>query len=331
MATTDPQNFEPLVQDPVPQAGPKSTVKIRYIIVPEDDIKPYIIHGSGANNDKNFYCESRYNLLGLSAVEISNSYLETIRPQLGRSFEEISEHEFYFGTAHFGEIRDTVKIAKTETGVIWDYTPALPEDVFKAPIEFSGEMKGYTLAFMKKFAKELIENEYSKKLKFIKNVSELEAATWEIQKHEAREWLTYGDDEAHKTPFLDYIATERGFEKTALANKILEKAEEYQDRLSTILVQSQKLLKKVESCTTIWDLNIIFEDYFGVMMPTEQAESLKRIDDGKKEDGSIDENRKGLRMAFFNEDTGEKTTEDDPKAKWLPDPINPYLGNKLHF
>ena len=67
------------------------------------------------------------------------------------------------------------------------------------------------------------------------------------------------------------------------------------------------------------------------MMPTEQAESLKRIDDGKKEDGSIDENRKGLRMAFFNEDTGEKTTEDDPKAKWLPDPINPYLGNKLHF
>ena len=276
MATTDPQNFEPLVQDPVPQAGPKSTVKIRYIIVPEDDIKPYIIHGSGANNDKNFYCESRYNLLGLSAVEISNSYLETIRPQLGRSFEEISEHEFYFGTAHFGEIRDTVKIAKTETGVIWDYTPALPEDVFKAPIEFSGEMKGYTLAFMKKFAKELIENEYSKKLKFIKNVSELEAATWEIQKHEAREWLTNAGLNGSVTPFLDYLATERGEDKTVLSNKILQKAEAYQDKLSTMLVSMQKLKKQFKNSTSIKDINILYEDYLGVMMPTTQAIELGR-------------------------------------------------------
>ena len=67
------------------------------------------------------------------------------------------------------------------------------------------------------------------------------------------------------------------------------------------------------------------------MMPTEQAETLKRVDLGIKVDGEIDYNRKGNRMAFFNTDTNEKTTEDDPKAKWLPDPINPYMGNKLNF
>ena len=319
-------DFDPVITPPTPVEGPTvPNAKLRYIIVPEEDIKAYIT--GGEFQDKNFKCESKYNLLGLSAVEISDSLLETIR-----SFEEITKDEFYFGTVHFAEIRDTVKVLKTGDGVIWDWTPAIPDEHWKQAIDFSQEMKDFTLSFMKKYAKEIIENEYSKKLKFIKNVSELEAATWEIQKHEAREFLTYGeDDPAHVTPFLDYIATERSFDKTALANKILEKAEEYQDRLSTMLVESQKLLKKVEVCTTIWDLNIVYEDYFGIMMPTEQAETLKRVDPGIKEDGEIDYNRKGNRMAFFNTDTNEKTTEDDPKAKWLPDPINPYMGNKLNF
>ena len=307
--------------------------KLKHIIIPEDVISQYYVTGVG---DKNFQCEAKYNLMGLAAVEISESYLETLRPTLGRSFEEISKEEFYFGTAHFAEIKDHIKIWKDPDGVIWDWTPALPDEFWdthsKQKIEFTQEMKSHTLSFMKKYAKEIIENEYSKKLKFIKNVSELESSTWEIQKHEAREFLTYGEnDPAHVTPFLDYVATERGFDKTALANKILEKAEEYQDRLSTMLVESQKLLKKVEVCTTIWDLNIVYEDYFGIMMPTEQAETLKRVDPGIKEDGEIDYNRKGNRMAFFNTDTNEKTTEDDPKAKWLPDPINPYMGNKLNF
>ncbi len=331
LTRTTPMDFDPVVTEPTPVTGPTvPDAKLRYIIIPEEDIKAYITGGSF--QDKNFKCESKYNLLGLSAVEISDSLLETIRPQLGRSFEEITKDEFYFGTVHFAEIRDTVKVLKTGDGVIWDWTPAIPDEHWKQAIDFSQEMKDFTLSFMKKYAKEIIENEYSKKLKFIKNVSELESATWEIQKHEAREFLTYGeDDPAHVTPFLDYIATERSFDKTTLSNKILEKAEEYQDRLSTMLVKSQKILKKVEVCTTIWDLNIVYEDYFGIMMPTEQAETLKRVDPGIKEDGEIDYNRKGNRMAFFNTDTNEKTTEDDPKAKWLPDPINPYMGNKLNF
>tara|TARA_B100001964_G_scaffold136488_1_gene150645 strand:- start:1806 stop:2816 length:1011 start_codon:yes stop_codon:yes gene_type:complete len=331
LTRTTPMDFDPVVTEPTPVTGPTvPDAKLRYIIIPEEDIKAYITGGSF--RDKNFKCESKYNLLGLSAVEISDSLLETIRPQLGRSFEEITKDEFYFGTVHFAEIRDTVKVLKTGDGVIWDWTPAIPDEHWKQAIDFSQEMKDFTLSFMKKYAKEIIENEYSKKLKFIKNVSELESATWEIQKHEAREFLTYGeDDPAHVTPFLDYIATERSFDKTTLSNKILEKAEEYQDRLSTMLVKSQKILKKVEVCTTIWDLNIVYEDYFGIMMPTEQAETLKRVDPGIKEDGEIDYNRKGNRMAFFNTDTNEKTTEDDPKAKWLPDPINPYMGNKLNF
>jgi len=109
LTKTTPMDFDPVVTEPTPVTGPTvPDAKLRYIIIPEEDIKAYIT--GGEFQDKNFKCESKYNLLGLSAVEISDSLLETIRPQLGRSFEEITKDEFYFGTVHFAEIRDTVKV-----------------------------------------------------------------------------------------------------------------------------------------------------------------------------------------------------------------------------
>ena len=314
----------------------------KYIIIDEDAIRPF--YEDGLSGDWNMFCRAEYTLMGLVCVKISSALLETIRPSLGRSFEEVSATEAIQGIQFFSEIRDEISIFESSPEV--HYTWAMddestfplrssdspPPSGNKVKRSMTAEEISNTVSFMYKFAKEIIENEYSNRLKYIRKVSELEAATWEIQKHEAREWLTYGDsDPSHVTPFLDYIATERSFDKTTLSNKILEKAEEYQDRLSTMLVTSQQLLKKVEVCTTIWDLNIVYEDYFGIMMPTEQSEVLKRVDTCIKEDGEIDYNRKGNRMAFFNTDTNEKTTEDDPKAKWLPDPINPYMGNKLNF
>ena len=104
----------------------------------------------------------------------------------------------------------------------------------------------------------------------------MEVASWEIQKHEAREWLAFKGADGHKTPFLDYLATERAIEKNVLANKILEKAEAYQDQLSTMLVSYQKLLKKFEECDTIWDINILYEDHIGIMLPQSQAIEMGR-------------------------------------------------------
>jgi hypothetical protein len=74
-----------------------------------------------------------------------------------------------------------------------------------------------------------------------------------------------------KTPFLDYLATEHGVDKTELANTILEKAEKYADSLSELLVSSQKLIKELKTCSTVWDTNIFYEKYLGVMMPDKQA------------------------------------------------------------
>jgi len=310
-----------------------SDIKLRYIIIDELSIKEYLTNS--IVHDDNLLCDSLYKLMGVECVEIGDTLLQTIKPFLPRSYEEISYEEALYGPPFFGDIRDEIKVWKDSTtgDKLVAYTDADP-DALKTKVEFTDELKGYVISFMYKFAKEIIEAEYSKRLKYIRNVSELEASTWEIQKHEAREWLTYGDDESHKTPFLDYIAKEREFDKTALSNKILEKAEAFQDKLSTTLVESQLLLKKFESCTTIKELNVLYEDYFGIMMPTEQAIELGRAHDGIRPDGEFSEYWKGTRMAWFSGSDGKTMTYSDPgtgDAKYLPDIINPYFGNILNF
>ena len=137
-------------------------------------------------------------------------------------------------------------------------------------------IKEHVLVFMKAFAKEIIEEEYQSRFLALRNTCELESASWEIQKHEAREWLTNAGLNGSVTPFLDYLATERGEDKTVLSNKILQKAEAYQDKLSTMLVSMQKLKKQFKNTTSIKDINILYEDYLNVMMPTTQAIELGR-------------------------------------------------------
>jgi hypothetical protein len=322
----------------MPYTGVESDFDLKYIIISEDVIRPY--YEDGLSGDWNMFCRAEYTLLGLVCVKISAPLLESLRPNLGRSFEEVPVLEATQGIQFFSEIRDEVSIFESSevhwTWAMEDESSSLGVSTSPAPEgtkikrAMTAEEKSNTVSFMFRFAKEIIENEYSKKLRYITKVSELESATWEIQKHEAREWLTYGDDASHVTPFLDYIATERGFDKTTLSNKILEKSEEYQDRLSTMLVNSQKILKKFESCATVKELNVLFEDYFGIMMPTDQAVEEGRAHDGIEADGTVNPHKAGLRMGWFDNDRNP-SKEGETGAEWVPDVINPFLGNKLNF
>ena len=38
----------------------------------------------------------------------------------------------------------------------------------------------------------------------------------------------------------------------------------------------QQLLDKFNDCTTVWDMNILYEDYFGITMPIKEAIALGR-------------------------------------------------------
>ena len=276
---------------------------MKYIITKTDALKSYFGMGEG---DPNMYCRDLYTLFDLSCVEIADPLFDTLYPLIPAGYEEVTENEAKYGSLFFSEVRSPVKIVNPDS--MMAETTAVPEDQ-KVMFTITDEIQAYIVAFMYRFAKEIIETEHNFRFKNLRNTTELEQASWEIQKHEAKEWITYGaGDPAHVTPFLDYLATERSLDKTVLANKIITKAELWSDNLSTSLVKYQKLIKQFKACTTVWDLNILYEKYFGIMVPAAQAVTLGVSD------------ADGLRI-LVHPDTGVE----------MMDINNPRFGNKLNF
>lgn len=240
--------------------------------------------------DDRFVFKELYELLNVSCIQVSSQMYSIHSKTWNGKYIEISEDTAKLGSSLFSEIRETAKLWEVSgleapglTGnerpeVFEQYPNVKAEKIPTDMNEVRGTMtiKEHVLVFMKAFAKEIIEEEYQSRFIAMRDTCELESASWEIQKHEAREWLTNNGANGSVTPFLDYLATERGEDKTVLANKILQKAEVYQDKLSTMLVAMQKLKKQFKNSTSIKDINILYEDYLGVMMPTAQAVEMGR-------------------------------------------------------
>lgn len=251
---------------------------MKYLIIKESilDTNQFI-----EDTDSRLVFKEMYELQNLACIQISNELFGVFSKLWNNKYIEITEDQAKYGSSLFSEVREVAKIWETNgilsaTETVEDLDYPEYKSGTKVAIEMTDEIKSIVLDFMKIFAKELIEDEYERRFLNLRNANTLEASSWEIQKHEAREWLTYQGADGHVTPFLDYLATEKQVDKTELANKILAKAESYQDNLSTMLVDMQKLLKQFESALTIWDINILYEDYLGVIMPTSQAIALSR-------------------------------------------------------
>tara|TARA_B100001113_G_C21107686_1_gene621669 strand:+ start:440 stop:1264 length:825 start_codon:yes stop_codon:yes gene_type:complete len=231
--------------------------------------------------DSRFTFIEMYDLQNLSCIEISDELYGIHHKGWEGKYIEITKDLATNGSTFFSEVRDVSKVWEVGDGVPEGLTEEqmrnmdYPDGVKygKVPVTMTDEIKADTLNFMKIFAKELIEDEYEKRFLSLRDTGLLEVASWEIQKHEAREHLAGAGG---NTPFLDYLATQHSKDKTVLANKILSKAESYEDKVSTLLVAMQKLLKQFENTTSIRDINTLYEDYLGVLMPTIQAIEMGR-------------------------------------------------------
>jgi len=262
---------------------------MKYLIIKQSVMDPQFFMEENAYDDR-FIFKELYDLLNVSCIEISTEMYGIHSKTWNGKYIEISEDTAKLGSTLFSEVRETAKLWEVSglespglTGneraeVFEQYPEVKAEKVPTDMNEVRGTMtiKEHVLVFMKAFAKEIIEEEYQSRFLAMRDTCELESASWEIQKHEAREWLTNAGLNGSVTPFLDYLATERGEDKTVLANKILQKAEAYQDKLSTMLVSMQKLKKQFKNSTSIKDINILYEDYLNVMMPTTQAIEMGR-------------------------------------------------------
>ena len=262
---------------------------MKYLIIKQSLLDPQLFMEENAYDDR-FIFKELYDLLNVSCIQVSSQMYSIHSKVWNGKYIELTEDTAKLGSTLFSEVRDTAKLWEISgldgpglTGnenpeVFEQYPEATAEKVPVTMDEVRGTMtiKEHVLVFMKAFAKEIIEEEYQSRFLALRDTCELESASWEIQKHEAREWLTNAGLNGSVTPFLDYLATERGEDKTALANKILTKAEGYQDKLSTMLVAMQKLKKQFKITTSITDINTLYEDYLGVMMPTTQAIEMGR-------------------------------------------------------
>jgi hypothetical protein len=253
-----------------PSAGVNPYVKAGkvYMIVGCNTIDPKYYDTS--TGDDALWCQELYQLMGVTCVCMSQHLYETLSPYWqGEKVTLITEELAMNGRQLFGDYRAAAKIWVPNT----EAAGSLPE-YMKREIQLTDDIVAQVVEFMFIFAREVVNDEFERRFLRMRPGGHVEQVSWETQKHEAREWLTQQGANGSRTPFLDYLSVEHGLDKTVLANKILVKAEVYQDALSELLVQEQMIIKQLKNATTVWDMNIKYEQYFGMPIPTKQAQAM---------------------------------------------------------
>jgi hypothetical protein len=234
----------------------------RYLILRHNLIDGYL-HGN-PGGDYNMTCQEMYSLLNFTCVKLSEGLYQTLKQTWGK--EEIIELDAdtaYYGTTFFSEIRPVAKLWEAKTSWYGE----------KIPTQITPEIVTKILTVMKAFATEAIECEYERRYLAMRGASDFEADTWTIQRTEAEDYTANSNA---PTPFLDTLATRRGIDKSVLIASVLENAQSYESQLANMLVDMQILIKRFQDCTTVKDINILYEDYFGIAMPIKQAIDLGR-------------------------------------------------------
>jgi len=124
---------------------------------------------------------------------------------------------------------------------------------------------------MKLFAKVIIEDTFETRFKSLDDgVSELEKKNWDY----------ISEDLNNGTDFiLSELAGAKGITVEKLKDSILEKKESYRLATKELFINMNSLKQQFYRCSTIRQLNRLYEDKMGIPMPYEQAKDEKRIDE----------------------------------------------------
>ena len=264
--------------DPAYDINPFINTATVYMIIGDHVLDTKLFDST--HQDPAMYCEDLFDLFNVKCVAMSRHLYDTLVYTWPREkITYITESMAINGRTFFADYRAAAKVWVPNT----DHIPYGPDGIspsenlgagYKKEVEMTDEIVKDVRDFMYLFAKETVEDEFERRFLAMSPSGTLERETWEIQKHEAREWLTYQGADGHKTKFLDYLAESHGRDKTELANRILEKAEEYEDQVAELLVQQQKILADFNACQNVWDINIQYERYFGLAIPGKQAQAM---------------------------------------------------------
>lgn len=235
----------------------------RYLIMPQHLVVDYTVD---AGSDANMTCKMLHSMFNIGLFQMSEVMYHTLRGGWSKvECIEIDADTAKYGVMFFGEIRPVAKVYEAASS----FYPAT-----KTPTAITDDIVDKILTVMKAFATEIIEDEYERRYLALRGASDFEADTWTIQREEAKMWQT---NNSADTPFIDDLVALEGVDKATFVNKILTEQADYYAKISKMLVQMKGLIAKFKACTTVWDINILYEDYLGIAMPIAEAIALGRM------------------------------------------------------
>ena len=229
------------------------------------------------NTDKLSTYEPITQVLEWSVYSLDSGDVNSINQQasFAERVTELDKETAFFGLRHFADIRTTIKVPANEKEEQEKFDDLSYADMWvdssKNVIPVTQKRMNTILRSMKFIAKLMIEDIYSKRFASLdEGASPIEKKVWEYQL----------DDLNNGTNFIiPELATAKGVTVDQLKTQITEKKAFYDKSVKSYYIQMTELKQLFNNCTTIRQLNVLFEDKMGIPMPQAQAEQEGRTYD----------------------------------------------------
>ena len=211
-------------------------------------------------------------ILNWNSYSIEDIDLELMKLTIPR-FVEIDKGIAIFGFKNWGDPRKEIKVYSTtveedndfEDIDVYSYIPEGEEltPLSKVKIPMTEKRTNAVVEAMKTIAKLTIEDEYDVRYhNLISRTSKLERESWRYQLND--------------TDFVSSLSSIKNQDVQEFSTLVSQKNDAYIAEVKRLYIECQQLKQKFYNCSTIKELNILFEDYFNIPMHTEQAKEIGR-------------------------------------------------------
>ena len=229
-----------------------------------------------------FVCKNTFEPTQILSYKPINSILDwnifsiesDVASALPGSAVELSKDEAIFGMNSWGDIRSTIKISAdsaSEEGEFDGMSYEATSSNAKMAIPMSEKRYKLVMSVMKAVAKVIIEDTFNTRfLTLDKGVSDLEKKNWEF---------LLADIEGGTDYVLSDLAEAKSMTPQKLTELVVAKKAQYDQASRDLFVSMNAIKQEFYRCSTIRQLNRLYEDRMGIPMPFLQAKDEGRMDE----------------------------------------------------
>lgn len=246
--------------------------------------------------------------LSYSLLTVNFTIFEEMYPSYDR-FYVLNEIVGSKGFRSFGEIREKIKVLSTDLplGKVYHNTAAgdgagedelnevtfvneslswdaekqeliitAPESYTPTKIElpFDAQRHDAAVMAMKSVAKAVIEAEFDNRFSKLDLSCKIEEATFTYQYEDA---VAYTANPEGDYPLLDALAESRDLTIEEISSRIISARDNHKTRLTSLIAKMNEVKSKYKVLTTTAQMNLFYEEYFGIQMPFLQAVAEGRV------------------------------------------------------